>query len=153
MNVIIVIGYPAAGKSTYISQIQGPGDAVVEPGNIARELAHTTHRVHDKSLDDKILRRIKNIIDRNERVIISCPRSKDVVESLIEYVGWENLEVHVLDVPLSVCRARYNTRSDVKDRGISFDEVLRKDNAMGLGEMMKKFVSLARQNPHVKIFQ
>jgi len=133
-KIILVVGLPFSGKTTFAENHVLHDH--IEVGDIVREITQTQERKHILSLDEQICKILtqKLLSSTNETgVVITGIRQMSILFYLIARFG--DIEIVWLEVPKEELQRRYINRDDVKDKGLTFEEIIRKDYELGLAEI------------------
>lgn len=143
-KIIVVIGQVGCGKDFFADNVY-PEAKKIDVGTLVRQLVKQQKRVHQSSLDTTLISMInRDILSTDRDCIITGVRQSSI------YIGLQQLNAlkyhlitYHLFCPLEVLEKRWIKRNDTKDFGFTFEEVIAKDNALGL----KDLEELIDQNP------
>lgn len=131
--MIFVCGYIGSGKTTYSKKLAKDKQyELVEVSNIVKEILGEQKRQHlqgHPELDKEIIKRLEQCDDN---VVISGARQVSILKA------FPNAKLIWLEVPNSERYRRILKRDDAKDEVDSrkkFDEVMKRDIDLGLGEV------------------
>jgi predicted kinase len=144
MEIIAVMGYLCSGKSTYAQQYPD-AFSKIEVSDIVRRLTKTEKRVHDSNLDTAIIGELHSVImeasDSGQAgIVVTGIRQRSILmylESMCDTMEELELKRIWLDVPYEILRHRYYKRGAEKDNGITYDQVMERDNQLGLKNLVE----------------
>lgn len=135
MKITAIIGQVCTGKDYFANRYFS--DVIrIDIGDIVRKIKDTPNRVHDIKLDDAIIKELwvqltQNVT--NKPVVVTGIRQYSIYHWL-ERATDDLTTVH-LKAPASALKQRFIKRADPKDAGVTFEEVIARDNSIGLGEL------------------
>lgn len=135
-QVIVVVGKVCAGKSTFAEYLLHHN--TIDIGSIVRGIMKSELRIHDKNLDQEIIRHLDygmRVQFGGEKVVITGIRQLSILRHIIENYSKEERELIWLDVPQEELKRRYMNRTALKDQSITFEEVIERDGKLGLNEV------------------
>lgn len=133
-RVICLVGRCCSGKTQFAETLIN--HHLMDIGSIVRKLKKNQSRVFDKTLDEQIIKHLEYGIDQFPvNYVITGIRQLSILQFLINKINKEDLELIYLSVPEEILKRRYISREDQKDEGFSFEEVIRRDSQLGLGEV------------------
>lgn len=137
----LVFGEVCSGKTTYAEE-NYPKSHIIDVGEVVRRLTEKETRIHDVSLDEKIVEYILHEIlysrrDSDTMVIVGIRQLTilKAIEKFVESTPTIEIETIYLDVPQHILKRRYLARKATKDSNISFEETIDRDNRLGLREV------------------
>lgn len=143
-HLIAVFGKVCSGKNQYVLENCPPNCLHIDIGEVVRELTKTNSRTHDTSLDTQIIDYLQNEIfyskaNTNTMVITGIRQLTilNALENIVNEIHTINYERVFLNVPVDILRARYEKRAATKDRTISFEEAIKRDDLLGLDELIQ----------------
>lgn len=149
-RIIIVVGKVCSGKDTFAQTLIN--HTQIDIGFLVKEITKTNQRIHNKDLDKEIIRQLDYRLDGFQNVpinfIITGIRQLSILKYLIsQYIS--EVELIWLDVPDEELKRRFINRQSEKDKGFTFEEVIKRDSELGLGEI-EEFI---KQNDIFKIIK
>lgn len=142
--LIAVFGKACSGKNQYVLENCSPNCLHIDVGDVVRKLTKTNSRTHNKSLDTQIIDYLQEEIfylkaDINVIVITGIRQLSilNALENIVNEIPTISYERVLLHVPESILKARYEKRAATKDRSISFEDTIKRDDLLGLSELIE----------------
>lgn len=140
-RIIAVCGKVCSGKNTFANNLVL--HTQIDIGSIVREIKQQDARIHDKSLDAEIIKRLSKILNDYDSYVITGVRQITILRYLAFEIG--DCDFVWLEVPEEELKRRFLARKSEKDKDLSFEEVIKRDNELGL-----KQIEQWKQNyPHI----
>lgn len=142
MKIIVVCGKVCSGKDTFAQNLAF--HTHIDIGSIVRDLVKKEERVFDQSLDKQIIVELEKCIESNKQCVITGIRQKSILDNLLN--NHKSIEIIWLEVAEEELKRRFLQRDNDKDKNLSFEEVLERDNQLGLRELELYIKSLPQIN-------
>lgn len=150
-QVIVICGPPCSGKDTKANEFKKAGFHHVSVSDIVRRLTQTENRTHIKDLSKSIVEELVKIIDKYDKIVVNGPRQISIVGSLWNLsntditVGW-------IEVKREELEKRFLNRKASKDIGLTYQDVLNKDNELGLSKIESYIKTRSTRNLKFQIW-
>lgn len=146
-KVLAVLGPVCSGKTTYMERYPSDRWLKVDIGSIVREITKTQERVFDKSLDEQIIAKLRDLVLSNPHtdIVVSGIRQVSIAHHLETWAKLDDFMWIYLDVPQEVLEARYAKRAAEKDLKLTFQQAIQKEVELGYNDMIKHFNQSKRQ--------
>lgn len=143
-KVLAVIGPVCSGKTTYMERYPDDRWLKIDIGSIVREITKKQERIFDATLDEQIIRRLRELILGNTHidVIVSGIRQTSIAHHLEIITMLDDFMWVYLDVPQKILEARYAKRAAEKDLKLTFQEAIAKEVELGYNDMIRHFHKL-----------
>ncbi len=134
-QIICILGRVCSGKNTFADKLVN--HTQIDIGQVVREITKTNKRIHNKDLDKEIIRALEYrfCAFSETKFVITGIRQLSVLLYVLEHYIPADRELIYLEVPEEELKRRYINRQSEKDRGIHFEDVIKRDNDLGLGEI------------------
>lgn len=132
-RIVCILGKTCSGKDTFTQKLIN--HTQIDIGSLVREITETNERIHNKELDKEIIKKLDHCLDNFQNAfVITGIRQFSILRYLVfQYV--DEIELIWLDVSDEELKRRFINRNSDKDKEISFEEVIERDNKLGLGEI------------------
>lgn len=146
-TVIAVCGPVCCGKTTWCKeQIGDSSNSYIKVSDIVKELSKAQTREelqNTKHLDLEIAqslhKQVDSLLEMSDVVYIDGIRQVSIYDYLL--TQYPTIELIWVEVPYEEREARYNSRADLRDSGISFEQANKRDFELGLTEIRALFNS------------
>lgn len=138
-KVIVVIGKVCAGKDTFAHQHIDRSH--IDIGSIVRKLTESTERTHNHLLDEDIINVLDEeftrdqVLGENNQYIVTGIRQLSILNFIRDFFGRDNVQMIYLEVPSSELKRRFAERNGSKDNQLTFEQVIERDDKLGLGDV------------------
>lgn len=151
-QIIAVCGPVCCGKTTWCNEHLGDSKhSYVKVSNIVRivsnaqtrqELQNTKHL--DKHIAEELLKQINSLLKLSDTVYIDGLRQL----SIYNYIKAQHPTIKLVwvELPYQEREQRYNSRADLRDSDISFEQANKQDFELGLGEIRDYYHSIQNTN-------
>lgn len=138
---IVVCGPICSGKTTWCTNTMRPEiDAYLKistivskvSGAVSRQDLQDTQELKSQIIQE-LLEFLKLTFQSTDTVYIDGIRQIEILEEL--YKHYPNLQLVWMNVPTSERKRRYESRADLRDSSMSFEEADRRDFALGLDKI------------------
>lgn len=146
-QIIAVCGPVCCGKTTWCNDhMDMSKDAYIKVSNIVKmlsnaqtreELQNTKHL--DKQIAEELLTMVDSLLKISDVVYIDGIRQLSIFKHL--ETQQPNVKLIWVEVPYEQREQRYNSRADLRDSTISFEQANAQDFNLGLGEIRDYYYS------------
>lgn len=151
-QIIAVCGPVCCGKTTWCKQLIGElNHSYIKVSNIVKilsnaqtrqELQNTKHL--DRQIADQLLIQVDSLLKLSDIVYIDGLRQLSIYNYL--KAQYPNIELVWVELPYQERKQRYNTRADLRDSDIGFEQADKQDFELGLGEIKDYYYSTQNTN-------
>lgn len=142
-KLIIIIGEVCSGKDHFANEFY-PSAEKIDVGNIVRSITKTQARIHNEQLDSQICIEIHKIINSTTKdIVITGIRQLSIYNNIQQLSMGRCFKIitYYLSVPHEILKERFKQRASEKDLNISFEEVIERDNKLGLAELTQTILN------------
>lgn len=136
-SIVLVCGNLCSGKG-HFCETKYPDYTRIGISDIVRELSKAKDRQEMSKtgfLDMMIVAKLIPMISQHDKVIVDGIRQLSILHALENHFGQQIKDVIWLEVPHETLRARYEQRASAKDKAFTFDQALKSDQDLGIGDV------------------
>lgn len=148
-KIIAVCGPVCCGKTTWcLERREDSTDAYIKVSNIVKaiskaqtreELQNTKHL--DMQIAKELLKQVDSLLELYDVVYIDGIRQLSIYLYLKRHRPTTDVQLVWLDVSYEERERRYNSRGELRDSGISFEQANKQDFELGLTDIKNTFNS------------
>lgn len=134
----IILGPVCSGKDHLANAMMQDGRILthIDIGTIVREISQTKDRIHDKSFDQLIIDKLRILIlNASSNIGITGIRQKTIIDWVLDTVGASCCEIFWLENSMEELKRRFEIRTQTRAESLSFEEIIKRDNELGLKEV------------------
>lgn len=140
MQMIIVIGLPCSGKSTFAEKLPSIQFTTLDIGDIVRYLSKKKERVVDETLDVAIIEELRYHLSLAEHmdkdVVVTGVRQLSIFKYLEEY-PCQLKQVVYMATERATLLERFEKRASEKDKGLTYGQIIEKERKLGYAEVFR----------------
>lgn len=146
-RIILVLGYTGSGKTTYCKDYAAKeGYKYVDVSDFVKKRLNHSKKYdianeESRQLAKDIAIDIVDYLNDHNKAIIDGIRQWSIVEFICKSFFLHELEIRWLEVPLEELKVRFESRTNAENN-LTFEEVYKKDNDLGLAECKKEISNL-----------